>query len=132
MKRVLLSFDEFFSTCLQMWKWSSWKLPLCSLKKSETISAANKMSTRRKRQAPAPPPLALEVVTRTRPLALPPLPPSQGILKLIHMILVPALALLMTCSCFLHKYRVCLVSYCGFEKWARLKFLIIWNVVEYV
>jgi len=36
------------------------------------------MSTRRKRQAPAPPPLALEVVTRTRPLALPPLPPSQG------------------------------------------------------
>lgn len=52
-------------------------------KKSETVSAANKMSCRRKRQAPLPPPpSALEVVTRTRPLALPleqipsPPPPS--------------------------------------------------------
>ena len=48
-------------------------------KKSETLSAANKMSTRRKRQAPPPPPLALEVVTRTRPLALPPHPSPQSL-----------------------------------------------------
>ncbi len=47
-------------------------MQLRTREKSETVSAANKMSCRRKRQAPLPPPpSALEVVTRTHPLALP-------------------------------------------------------------